>query len=203
MNGKSLIHLNGNLLCAIDLETTGFNPKIHDIWQIAILPLDSDIRPLKMEGLSPFYIDIKPDRPQNADPEAISKDKLEKVLKDGLDSELAQMLLEKWFNKLQLAINKKICPLACNWPFDRSFLIEWLGLLNFEAFFHPWYRDVLAASLYSNDRADVNAEPVPYAKSSLAYLCSTLKVENISPHDALSDCVATAEVYRLMLKQLF
>ena len=44
---QSLVHLNGDLLCAVDCETTGLNCKEHDIIQVCVLPLDSQIQPLK------------------------------------------------------------------------------------------------------------------------------------------------------------
>lgn len=56
-NSRSMQHLNGNLLCCIDTETTGLISGTHDIWQIAVLPLDENIQPLK--GVFPFYMDIK------------------------------------------------------------------------------------------------------------------------------------------------
>jgi DNA polymerase III epsilon subunit-like protein len=198
---KSLIHLNGNLLVAVDVETTGLIPRLHEIWQVAVLPLDSTIKPLK--GVIPFNLILKPNRPEDADPDSIPRKKLVDACLTGIDQDIAADMLYTWFEKLKLAFEKRLCPLACNWVYDRSFLMEWLGHTQFSAIFHPWYRDVMCAAQYANDRADHHVEQVPYPKASLKYLCSTLKVVNESPHDALSDCVATAEVYRTMLGQLF
>jgi DNA polymerase III epsilon subunit-like protein len=39
--------LNGNLLASIDLETTGLQAGYHEPIQIAVAPLNSDIRPLE------------------------------------------------------------------------------------------------------------------------------------------------------------
>ena len=44
---RGMIHLNGNILCAVDVETTGLEVGFHEIWQIAVLPLDSNIKPNK------------------------------------------------------------------------------------------------------------------------------------------------------------
>lgn len=199
--GQSSIHLNGNLMCAVDLETTGLQVGIHDIWQICILPLNSTFEPLK--GVTPFYFEMKPRRPENANPEAISRERLAKAINSGIDPDIAADMLVTWFKKLGLPEKKKICPLAANWPFDSALLKEWLTPLQFDEIFHPWYRDVIAAACYANDSADLNVEQIPYPKCNLKYLCSTLKVENQTPHDALSDCLATAECYRKMLKRLF
>ncbi len=38
---------NGNLLCSVDIETSGTDPEQHGILQIAIVPLDFDYTPLK------------------------------------------------------------------------------------------------------------------------------------------------------------
>jgi len=59
---SGLVHLNGNLLASIDLETTGLQAGYHEPIQIAIVPLNSDIRPL--EGVRPFYTTIRPDFPE-------------------------------------------------------------------------------------------------------------------------------------------
>jgi DNA polymerase III epsilon subunit-like protein len=53
-----LVHLNGNLLASVDLETTGKRAGYHEPIQIAVVPLNSDLRPL--DGVRPFYSTIKP-----------------------------------------------------------------------------------------------------------------------------------------------
>ena len=58
---SSLVTCNGNLLASIDLETTGTQPGYHEIIQIAVVPLNSDIRP--NNDLPVFYQNIKPKRP--------------------------------------------------------------------------------------------------------------------------------------------
>ena len=57
-----LVHLNGCLMAAVDLETTGTQPGHHEIIQIAVVPLDSDFRPLA--SVRPFYTRVKPKHPE-------------------------------------------------------------------------------------------------------------------------------------------
>jgi DNA polymerase III epsilon subunit-like protein len=60
-----MVHLNGNLLCAVDVETTGIIPGFHDLIQVAALPLNADLEPLKT--VPPFYMNLKPEYPERAD----------------------------------------------------------------------------------------------------------------------------------------
>lgn len=202
---KSMIHLNGNILCAIDVETTGFSAKRHEIIQICVLPLDSNLLPNK-EYL-PFYIDMKPEKVENIDPDAmkVNKARLANLVLNGMDHDQAADLFYDWTKKLDIPMGKKISPLAHNWVFDRGFMIEWLGQSMFDDLVDFRYRDLMPATLYCNDRADFNAEKIPYPKHSLKYICTVLGVQydEATQHDALADCIATAAAYKALMKGIF
>jgi len=208
-----MIHFNGHLLCAIDVETTGDTPGKHDIWQVCVLPLDANITPHR--GVIPFYMDLRPKRPENIDYAALVVSRLEfaQRMQRAIDPWDAADLFDEWFEKLKRQVgerppvlpeNKKLLPLGQNWPFDREFTIDWLTKLSFESFFHPWYRDTLATAQFLNDQYAANPlcvlpHKVPFPKSNLAYLCSQLKIKNLKSHDSLQDCIATAACYREMI----
>ena len=196
-----MTHLNGNLLCAIDTETTGLITGKHDIIQICVLPLDSNLQILRREGLFPFYTYLQPKRPENADPKAMQVNglKLADLMVNGIDPYKAADLFDEWMKKLGLAYNKKIAPLGCNYHFDQEFMRDWLGDVAYEQYFDYHVRDVQSAALYLNDKADFSAETVPFPKTNLRYLCSQLGVNQEGAHDALQDCIATAEVWRRMV----
>lgn len=201
MANRSMLHLNGNLLCAVDVETTGVTPGHHDLVQICVLPLNSELKPFK--DILPFYMDMQPKRPENIDPNAMSINKLKysEILLKAIDPYKAADLFEEWFERIRLPFNKRISPLAQNWPFDRGFIIDWLGQKTFEYIFDGRFRDTMSAALFCNDRSCFANQPAPYPKVNIAYLASQLKIEHQSLrlHDALQDCIVTAEIYRRMM----
>ncbi len=198
-----MIHLNGNLLCAIDVETTGVTPGHNDLIQIAILPLNSDIKPLK--SVPPFYMNLTPQNIENIDYKAtkITKLGLAELMLNSMHPDKVQDLFMEWFEKLNLPVtpssNKRLCPLWSNGSFDKGWILNWLGRKNYEHVFHFHERDTQALALSINDRFYQHGEKLPFPKVGLNYLASCFDYVNPNAHDALADCVTTAEVYRRML----
>lgn len=192
-------HLNGHLLCAIDCETTGLKAGYHDIVQICILPLDSQLKP--STKILPFYMDLSPKFPERAEPEALRVNKLDltNLINNGMEPYKAADLFEEWFERLKLPFRKKIAPLGHNYTFDRAFLLAWLGDETYNDFFDYHIRDTATSALFCNDYCDFHNEKYPFPKFSLTYLASQLKVEHGGAHDSLNDCRITAEVYRRMM----
>ena len=205
MMANSMQHWNGNQLCAVDTETTGLDYLYHEIVQICILSLDSNIEPRK--DILPFYIDMRPWYPERADEAALKKNKLKlaDLMLKGFDKDASIDLMEEWLEKLDLPYTasgrrKQIVPLGQNYAFDLRFILAWIGRKTYDEYFHYHFKDTMIAAGYLNDRAAMHGEKVPYPKVNLQYLCSTLKIKTDRAHDALQDCVATAKVYKEMLK---
>jgi len=203
---KSMQHWNGNQLCAIDTETTGLDANWHEMIQIAILPLDSTIKP--RQDVLPFYIEVAPEHPERANPKAlrVNRKSLAEVTERGHDREKAKDLLEEWIKTLGLPTTKygnpkKIIPLGQNYAFDMSFLKTWLGIELYNDLFDYHYVDTMITAHFLNDRAAAHAERVPFSKTNLQWLARTLGVRRDRAHDALQDCLSTADVYRLMIQQ--
>jgi len=195
---SGLVHLNGNLLASIDLETTGLQPGYHEPIQIAIVPLNSDIRPL--EGVRPFYTTIKPEHPERqAKAGYVHNIKLEDLVLHAPTAGKVADLLVEWWEKLDLPFNKTLMPLAHNWSFEAGFLREWLGLDLSQKLFFGHARDAMLYALAMNDKAAFMGLPAPFNRVGLGSLCKHFKIHNPNPHDALCDAIAEAECYRAML----
>lgn len=198
-----MYHLNGNILCAIDTETSGLNERIHDLLQIAIVPLNYELKP--HPEIIPFTMKFKPIYPQNATPEAMRVNgmKIEDLILNGVPHSTGSELFEDWFKRLNLPERKKIMPLGHNYAsFDRRFIVEWLGEETYNYYFDYHIRDTAAAALYLNDRANFSLEKPPFPKFNLQYIASQLGVVNQHSHDALQDAVTCAECYRRMMGKM-
>lgn len=198
-------HLNGNIVCAIDTETTGLDPRFQEIIQLAIIPLDTGFDPIK--EIIPFCIQMKPERPEFIDRAAlrVNKSKVADLLQRGIDQETAKDLLQEWYDKLDLpctkwGTRKKIIPLGHNYAHDRGFMRAWLGNEMYDDIFFGHYRDTMITAIYLNDRAGMHSQPVPYNKVALSWIAEKHKVPHRLKHDALSDALVTAGIYREMVR---
>lgn len=193
--------LNGNLMCAVDVETTGLSVEQHEVWQVCVLPLDAMLEPNK--NFMPFYTDMKPERIDNIDPKAISlgiKD-LGNLLTRARPTDMVADDFVTWFEKLNLAPGKKLVPLAHNFPFDRAFLRKWLGESLYDSIFHYHYRDTMNIGSFLNDRMDSACRELPYTRLGLKNMCKVHDVQLTNAHDAMADCMATAELYAKLCRE--
>jgi DNA polymerase III epsilon subunit-like protein len=197
---SGLFHLNGNIMCAIDIETTGRMPGFHEIIQIAVQPLNSDLDPL--EGIHPFYTTIAPEYIERSESEAQSIHGLNlcQLQANSLDRWKVADLFDEWFQKLDLPYRKSIVPLAHNWAFEAGFLKSWLGIECMNLMFHPHPRDSMLFAIALNDRRVMNGDPLLFPSVSLTSMCKQLGILVIKAHDALSDALAEAKVYQTLLK---
>lgn len=195
-----MVHLNGNMLAAVDVETTGREAGLHEIIQIAVVPLDHHLQP--MADVRPFYQNIKPDYPERSQKEAqtIHGIDLQELALTAPDKWQVAEWFDEWWQKLKLPFRKTLVPLAQNWQFEAGFLKAWLGVDSFNQFFHPYARDTMLTAIHYNDKAVVHGLPPVFKLVGLPFLCKYFGVVNTNPHDALSDAVAEAAVYKKLLE---
>ncbi len=194
-------HLNGHLLTAIDIETTGRLPGFHDIIQIGVVPLDAEFQPITQQ--LPFYINMAPKHPERAEKNAqqVHGLNLEKLCKESVSQEEGADLFCGWFDDLNLPLNKRLIPLAHNWAFEDGFLKHWLGLETKDIIWQGTARDSMVYASSVNDWHGVRGTKPPFAFVSLKHLRNALNVKSHGKsHDALSDARDCAEVYQKLLQ---
>lgn len=199
-NYSGFPHLWGNLLVAIDYETTGSQPGYHEIIQIAIVPLTVDLEP--HPDLRPFYHNIAPQYPERAQLAATRTHGLnlaELQLTAPSSDKVADLLVE-WFEDIALGQDKKMALLAHNCTFEIAFGKQWLGEDLWGHLFHFIPRDGMTLATGIRDRAYLKGNPLPFKRVGLKHLCHYFKIVNENPHDALADCIAEAAVYKELLR---
>ena len=192
-----LPQMNGNLPCAIDIETTGGYADEHEIIQIGIQPLDENWNPT----LEPFYTNVKPLKPETAAPEATAVHGLsiDDLIVAGVHPDQVREDFERWMEKLDLAFARRIIMIAHNGQFEVRFLSRFFGDRFFNEAFNANTRDSMSLAIGINDRAVEAGRKPPFERVSLTYLSRVLGVKNPHAHDALHDAIASAEVYKKLL----
>ena len=188
----------GNILCAIDTETTGLDCSKHEIIEICILPLTNGLE-LYTEIL-PFHMFLKPYGAIDEDALKVNKRTLKDILAKGTDPYIAADMFDEWFSRLPIGDNKRILPIGQNYQFDMGFIKRWLGETTYNDCFHYHYRDSMISANFLNDRADLRVEVRPFDKINLTELARNLKIPLTHAHSALDDCVATAKVYKRLVE---
>ena len=201
---RTFIHLNGNQICSLDVETTGLDPEVHELVQIAIVPLTATLDPLP--GVTPLDILIRPNRPDMAEDgaiRAIGGQRWLDILEHGIPADKAFDIVCNWIERLELPQGKKIAPLAHNWVFDRAFLLRWFGTQLFEEYFFHQYRCSMALASSINDIADFDTSSIPFPHTirlSAVAKRLGLDVDDGSLHDAYYDARITAMVYKKIIE---
>jgi DNA polymerase III epsilon subunit-like protein len=195
-------NLDGHLMAAIDIETTGRLPGFHEIIQIAVVPLDFEFNP--MPHIIPFYTYIAPEYPERNEKEAksIHGINLEKLALEALPAWKVADLFSEWFDHLELPIYKKLIPLAHNWAFEAGFLKHWLGLEAMDNMISGLARDSMLLANSINDWFCFRGEERPFSRVKLPILCTQLKIQQPgTSHDALNDSLQCAALYKVLLQR--
>jgi DNA polymerase III epsilon subunit-like protein len=195
---SGLISLKYNLMAAVDVETTGRMPGYHEIIQIAVQPLDSEMAPCTQ----PFYLKIAPEYPERVEKEASTVHGIDiaELVQTAVSQSRAADMFDEWFQSLDLPYRKSLVPLAHNWAFEAGFLKAWLGYESFNQIFHPHPRDSMLFGIALNDRAFFQGDPAPFNSVSLKAMCDKMGIPVIKSHDALADALAEAKLYKALLQ---
>ncbi len=184
-------------MTATDAETTGFAAGYHEICEVAFVVLNSDLEPDQH-----FYMRIRPKYPERCDPKAMRVHGIPlSELQKWPTSDIVLDMFDDWFKSLNLPLNKKLTPLCHNWSFDKGFYEDFFGHELMRRYF-SLPRDTLRVAVFMNDRACFRCEQFPFPEScQLKDLCKRLGVPYEGAHNALSDSLMTAKVYKELLRR--
>lgn len=181
--------MKGTDLVFVDIETTGLNPRIHEIIEIGVVRVSQ----LWQEGEKPVFsetsrwsVKIRPENIAVADPASL---KINGYNHDGWKEAISLAeALNIFSQKTEGAI-----MVAHNVAFDAGFLDEYMGRLSIANKMHYHRLDTVSmayAKLHSTP--DVN-------RYSLGELCKYFHINNENAHSALGDAVADFELFKKLM----
>lgn len=194
-------HLNNNVLCGLKTELTGPDPEMHELIEVAVVPVNQMLE--IHEDYPLFNLRVRPMEPNPFDDFKecrLSRSEIAQACLRAFDRDKVADLLLDWFHGMHLPFRKKIIPLTYNFPRERQILINWLGYEKYNEMFSEDHRDILVAAHYMNDRQCVKAEPVVYNKQTLSWLAKIHNVQPVERGTACSDALLCAQVYKRMLQ---
>jgi len=205
----SMQHLNNNLLCAVDVETTGLDPSYHEIVEVAIVPLNGDLEPCK--EIPAFHRVINPAHKDRAAKKSLGISGITQAALEAAPGPLETAdAFANWFKKYVEGWSfRKIAPLAHNWKFDQAFIQQWLGWdmddptrnkAWMDSFFEPRARDTMRVGVFVNDLAYLRNQAFPFPKVNLAYMANIFEIPHERAHNAYHDALVTAELYKKLLQ---
>lgn len=175
---------NGNILCSVCIDTTGDNPKEHDLISIAVVPLDRTFD--RDKKYNPFLTTLQPINTyakmdilhageyKLTHRHSAKQPEYKNAMTYGAEYTTLADAFEEWFDKLGLKERKRIIPLAYDWPFVSMYLKKWLSIPAYERIFDYRYRDLLSCCTMENDNAEYNFRELPFRKLDFSYIGSTL-----------------------------
>jgi hypothetical protein len=160
--------LNGHMHVAIDLRAT--EPQ-GEVCELAIIPMQG----MDRRGADLLHLLIKPEDWGRGRFGATYR---KRVSTYGHTPQVAQALLQQWFDRLELRFNKRLIPVAYNWPAQRELLLQWLGFKPFESVFHAVeYRDLIPVLRYWTEYQFRAGEHIPFPKCSLRHFAARFGID--------------------------
>ena len=181
------------IFAAIDIETTGLDVELHEILDIAIVPLNEDFT---ISATMPeFTARVRAEHPETATVEALRVNGLNPA--EGKNKKEVADEFRQWLFDCGI---EKIIPIAHNLDFDMRFI--------FRAFpaeskvFSRHGRDSMRLALAVNDifRRETGEDKFPSV--SLRAVKNILNISGESCHHALEDAKDAAHAYRKLTELL-
>ena len=173
------------LFICVDVETAGPIPGQYAMLSIGACLVD--------DPSTTFYVELQPDR-EDFSPEAmrIHGLSLDSLKQTGLPPKEAMEQFSSWVKKVSL-LDRKAVFVALNAPFDWMFVNDYFHRYLGE---NPFGHSALDIKAYFMGQMGVN-----WAETSLKHISEHLLEQHSLDHNALSDALEQAEVFRKILAQ--
>jgi hypothetical protein len=195
-------HWNHSPLVAVDLFTTGSDPNVHDAYEIAFIPLDSNICIRK--DIIPLHSGLHVEYPELIDEKI--KTKALRMISRGLPKYKFLEVFQAWVDKMQLPANRygyervKIMLLGHDMPLKQIYLRKLFEGI-YDEYFHLDCRDVAVIANFINDRCGYRGNRVAYSKRNLRWLAARAEgLPETLEKSALEFANFAAQTYRHMVK---
>lgn len=179
MRIHSMVHWNGDQACAFYANTTGEDPLIDSIIELACIPLTTKFEIRK--EIVPFYVRF---RVENKDFDTWADHN-----STAIDPITAKEFFIDWIEKLDIhttrgGIRKRILPVTYEFDRFRALILDWLGA-DFDKLIGNDIKDVRRIVSYINDRASWRGSDVPYPKTKLSGVSTRENLQDSRRTDAL------------------
>ena len=172
-------HEKQKILAAFDLETSGLDPAVHDIIEIAIVPLNPDFKRSE----------------ENADPESLKISGLNPF--EGEDIQKVATDITKWMSDNHI---ERIEAVGHNLRFDLDFFqIKFPSLFRI---FSSHCHDSMQLAIVINDISLLQTGKKLFPSVSLRNLKLQLGMEDPVQHRSMNDALDAAKLYRRLQTKL-
>ncbi|HPT70870.1 MAG TPA: 3'-5' exonuclease [Candidatus Cloacimonadota bacterium] len=179
-------------VCAIDTETSGLDPRLHEVLSLCIMPVNDKFEDL---GLT-LNLRIRANNPVDA--KAIAINKLDPTV--GIAKSEAWKTIREWRRKNLIT---KIVPLGHNISFDLMFLKTLMpNPTDFQDIFHYRFKDSMIMAQIINDVHFARKSVKFFNAVGLEKVSERLGIQNMVAHSAESDARTSLLCYKKMLGML-
>lgn len=183
-----------DIIAAVGIETTGLDPRRHDVLELAVVPLNARLE--EDAAIEPFRARLRAVRPENAAPEALKLHGLNP--REGEEANKAIVDFRMWAYDWHIS---KIVPLAHNVDFCMSFLLARFPELK-ELFVTPAGRDTMRLASAVNDiHAGTGRQPV-FPSLAFRSIRKVMGMPGEQSHRAFEDAREAAYIYRCLVSCL-
>jgi len=178
----------------VDVETSGLDPYIADVTEIAAVYVDDDYN---VDIKHPFHIRLFIQNPENVEEEALEISHYNESLweKTGVKAEEGILKFNEWLKKK--SPSRKPIIVAANAEFDKSMIFATCDRFHISPFIDPVWLDMIGLWIVYKHK-----HGLMHLGNSQAVIAKHFNIKNPKAHQALADSATGAICFSKMMKLL-